>query len=294
MKPKNERYKVALVCLALLVAPLFSMYFHGRTERGQTVVESVLVSVTAPGQSAMHSVLYAAVGWWKRYVYLMDTEAQNEELRDAVADLQMVASRARGLEEEVLRLRAMLEFRQEHRELTLKAGQVVGRETSPFFAVSRVTLDQGGSDGVAVNMPVVTAAGVVGRVERVAGRFCDVMLLTDTRSRIDVQVAGKGVSGTLVGTGDGLPVFRYPYQDAALGAGDMLITTGHDKTFPKGLAVGTVGDPAVRQVGQQLEVGVEPAVRFSGVQEVFVVVAAGSEAPAGKEQGVPARGEAVP
>jgi rod shape-determining protein MreC len=271
MKPRQERYKVALLCLMLLVVPLFSMFFHGRQDRSQTLLETFLIKVTAPGQTTMHNAFSSVVALWKEYVYLVEVQEQNEELRAELERLKLLASRSRGLEEENRRLRALLDFKQEHAELVLHSAKIIARETSPYFSVSRIRLDQGSSDHIRPNQPVVTAAGIVGRVEKVAGDFCDVMLLTDTRSRIDVQVPGKGVSGMLEGTGDSLPVLRFPYQKNRPAKGDLLITTGHDRLFPKGLVAGYVATENIKQVGTQLEVQVEPAVRLPALQEVFVV-----------------------
>jgi len=272
MKQRHDRFKVAILCLFLLVLPLISMYFHGREDRSQTLMETALISMTAPGQNTMNGLFSSIVTVWTRYVYLVDVEEQNDMLRGELEKLKLIASRTRGLEEENRRLQSLLEFRQEHQELVLKSARIIARETSPFFSVSRVRLDRGSEDVVKPNMPVVTAAGVVGRIEHVAGIYCDVMLLTDTRSRIDVQVPGKGVSGTLVGLGDSLPAFRYPYLKTRLVKGDLLITTGHDRLFPKGLVAGYVASDSPRQVGTQLEVKVDPGVRLSALQEVFIVL----------------------
>ena len=272
MRQKHERFKVAFLCLLLLVLPLFSMYFHGRNDRNQTLLESGLVKITAPGQSTMHGAFSVLVGTWKRYFYLVDVEQQNETLRDSIEELKLLASRTRALDEENKRLHSMLDFKKEHSELELRSAKIIARETSPYFAVSRIRLDRGATDKVGRNMPVVTSSGVVGRIEKVAGEYCDVMMLTDSRSKIDVQVPGKGISGMLTGTGDGLPVFRYPYQKTALAKGDLLITTGHDRMFPKGLVAGYVASEQAKQVGTQLEARVEPSVRLSALQEVFVVL----------------------
>lgn len=289
MKPRQHRVKVATAALLMAVVPLFSMYFHGRLERSQTLFETALISVTAPGQETMHSIFATVVGWWKGYFYLVEVEEQNEHLRAELQKLMLIASRFRGLEEENRRLQEMLDFRKEHVELELQSARIIARETSPFFSVSRIRLDQGDAARVRVDMPVVTAAGIVGRIEKASGDYCDVMLFTDTRSRIDVEVPGKGISGMLVGLGDALPVLRFPYQKEQPTKGDLLISTGHDRLYPKGLVAGFVASETPRQVGTQLEVSVEPAVRFSSLQEVFVVLTqqlpfADDEAESGPEE----------
>ena len=271
MNPRQQRAKIAVVSLFLLVVPLASMYFHGKNDRQQSLMESMLIRLTSPGQDLTYTLFHNVVGAWHRYVYLVEVEKQNEEIRDKLNDLKLMASRAQGLEEEAKRLRAMLEFKQTHTELDLLSGRVIGRENSPYFSVSKLRLERGEADEVRTNMPVVTASGIIGRIEAVSGDYCDVMLLSDTRSRADVQVSGKGVNGIVLGTGDGPPTFRYPYQKARLSKGDLLITTGHDRIFPTGLVVGYLASDEPKQVGQQLEIEVDLAVNFSAVQEAFIV-----------------------
>lgn len=285
MRQKQERFKVALLSLFLLVAPLFSMYFHGRIDRPQSVFETVLMHMSGPGQSVMNGAFGTVVGWWKQYFFLVDVAQQNEELRQSIGELKLMAAQARGLGEENRRLRDMLAFRNEHTELRLVSAQIIARETSPYFSVSRIRLDRGSDDEVGENMPVLTAAGVVGRIEKVAGDYCDIMLITDSRSRIDVQIPGKGLTGTLVGTGDGLPVFRFPFQKARPAKGDALLTTGHDRLFPKGLVVGFILQDGARQSGKQLEAAVDPPVSFASLQEVFVAISAELQLPPPVQEG---------
>lgn len=271
MNHRPERYKLALLALVFLVLPLVSMYFHGKNERSQTWLESGLLSVTAPGQSVMHGVFATLVNAWDRYVYLVAVEEQNEELRTQLQTLAQKVGRTVDLEQENKRLRSALDFKSERSDLQLAAAQVVGRDISPQFSVVRIQLDRGQEDGLKPQMPAVTSQGVVGRIETLSGHNADILLVTDTRSRIDVNVSGKAVNGIVQGTGDGLPVFRFPYQKAKLAKGDVLVTTGHDKVYPKGLVVGYLAQSEPKQVDQQLEIPLEPAVQFSTLQELFLI-----------------------
>ncbi len=271
MNQRPERYKLALLALVFLVLPLVSMYFHGKTERTQTFIESGLLGVTAPGQTVMHGAFSTLVNAWDKYVFLVSVEEQNQELRTQLQTLAQKVGRTVDLEEENRRLRSALDFKRERSDLKLVSAQVVGRDISPQFSVVRIHLDRGQEDGLKPQMPVVTSQGVVGRIETLSGPSADVLLVTDSRSRIDVNVSGKSVNGIVQGTGDGLPVFRFPYQKARLAKGDVLVTTGHDKVYPKGLVVGYLTQADPKQVDQQLEISVEPAVLFSTLQEMFVI-----------------------
>jgi len=227
--------------------------------------DAMLVSAAAGDVDKAHA----------RYAYLAAVYDQNTRLLDENCELVklmvQLSSKRREIKRDTDLLSRMVDFRQEHTDLTLLSARIIPRETSPFSSVSRIRLDRGDADQVSADQPVVTAAGIVGRIEKVAGEYCDVMLLTDSRSRIDVQIPGKSISGTLMGTGDSLPVFRFPYQKSQLAKGDVLITTGHDRLFTKGLVAGYVATADVTLVGMHLEVEVDPGVQLSSLRYVFVV-----------------------
>jgi rod shape-determining protein MreC len=272
MKAHQQRLRLVVLCLILLLLPLLSMYHHGKSDRSQSLAESFLLRLTAPGQDAMNQVLVGVVAAWHRYVYLVRVEEQNQALRDQVDELKLVASRSKGLDIETRRLREMLDFKERKESMSLLAARVIGRDSSPQFSVIRLRLDRGEQERVRINHPVITPNGVVGRIEAVSGPYCDVMLITDVRSNMDVEISDRGVSGTLVGTGDGPPIFRFPFHKAQFQKGEPLLTTGHDRVFPKGLVVGYLASDAPRQVGQQQELPVETALTFSGLQDAFIVL----------------------
>ena len=60
------------------------------------------------------------------------------------------------------------------------AARVVGGSLTAHYRLARVSVD-GGSSAIAPGMPVVTGAGLIGRVEEVVGGYADVLLITDPR-----------------------------------------------------------------------------------------------------------------
>ena len=101
------------------------------------------------------------------------------------------------------------------------------------------------------------------------------MLAVDARSSVNVQVAGKGVTGNLQGTGDEEAYsaqLTYLHKAEALEEGDTIITSGHDRVFPPGIEVGYIRSLEERQNGLYYELQVVPAVNFSNLEEVLVVV----------------------
>ncbi|MGM0576990.1 MAG: rod shape-determining protein MreC [Myxococcota bacterium] len=282
MREFLERHRVTIASFAALVVPLFLLYVHGRSPRNTTVVEYALLRLTSPVELAASHMLEGVADVWSGYVALVDLEQENEKLQREVQVLTGEALRAKELEYENQRLRELLEFKRGRKALETVASHVIGQDVSPYARVVRIAIDVGEEDGVREGMPVVAAEGLVGRVKQVAGRYAEVMLTVDARSSVNVRVAGKGVTGSLEGTGAAdayMARLLYLNKAEPLEVGDTLVTSGHDKVFPPGIEVGYIRSLEERQRGLYYELQVAPAVNFSTLEEVMVVVGASAEEP---------------
>ena len=274
MAASKHRFFLPILFAVLFILPFASLYFHGKEIHRGSMFAQGLTSLAAPGQWVVAATIDGVTSTWRAYLYLVEVEEQNAELRDERKRLLEMVGRCQEALEENARLQRILDFREGREDLEFLAARVVARDTSPYFRVLRVVLDRGTEDAVRPGMPVVTHRGVVGKVERVSGRFCDVMLLTDSRSRLSAVIAGKGVTGTVVGQGDGLSYavsFHFPFQQVDLSADDLLVTTGHEQIFPSGLDVGRLVSGTVQPTGKHQEVSVVPAVDLGHLEEVLIV-----------------------
>ena len=231
-------------------------------------------------------------GVWSSYVALVDLKEDNRELKGENRLLTGEALRAKELGLENQRLRKLLEFKRERKDLKTVAAHVIGKDVSPYARVVRVAVDVGDADGIAEGMPVVANEGLVGRVGQVSGQYAEVMLTVDPRSSVNVKVAGKGVTGTLQGSqASSLYSARllYLHKAEAVAIQDTLVTSGHDRIFPPGIEVGYIRSVEERQRGVYYEMQVTPAVNFSILEEVLIVVSVtvGSESTAGDGEGAP-------
>jgi rod shape-determining protein MreC len=274
MARQKNRLLLPILFSTLLILPLALMYLHGRTGGRQTILSEAMTKLATPGQNTVAFLLDEATSLWRSYMYLVEVERQNEQLRTERRDLLELVGRCQEAVDENLRLTRLLDFKKSRDELQTVTARVIARDTSPWYRVLRVVLDRGAEDKVRSGMPVVTHQGVVGKIERVTGSYCDVMLLTDSRSRLSATVAGKEVSGTLVGNGDGVSysaTFQFPFQRVELQADDLLVTTGHEQIYPKGLSVGRLVSGTVNPTGKQLEIQVNTAVDLGHLDEVLII-----------------------
>ena len=116
--------------------------------------------------------------------------------------------------------------------------QVIGKDISP--ASSTITINKGSDDGIEKDMAVITAAGVVGRVQAVLPGTAKVILLTDPGSTLAVRVQRNREEGLLEGKlGNCAPSNMSPIMPTFRKAtcSSPRASTG---IYPKGLPVATV------------------------------------------------------
>jgi rod shape-determining protein MreC len=151
------------------------------------------------------------------------------------------------LQEENGRLRALLGVRAQYAASAI-AVQVLYTGRDPF--TQKLFVDKGSNAGVQAGAGVIDANGVVGQVTRVLPYMSEVTLITDRDQAVPVQVERSGVRSVLFGNGTGRsPELRFTSPSADIRAGDRLLTSGLDGTYPPGLAVAEIVD-VVHDSGQ--------------------------------------------
>jgi len=195
---------------------------------------------------------------------------ENNILRDRVVSLMHENSELRDAALENFRLRAMLDFR-ERFPLPLVSAEVVGY---PGLNIGgRLLIDAGWSCGVRINSAVITPAGLVGKIVEVGENSSVVQTLVGNAFGVSVLVERSRVAGILrwVGPNDWRMIGLSTGDDVR--PGDLILTTGAGTVFPKGIRVGVVSKIEVPTEARSGWVHVEPFLRFSAVEEVFVVIA---------------------
>lgn len=245
--------------------------------------------LTSPAQHAMSGVVASLSRVFTDYVWLVGVVEENRDIRRQNEVLAGLVQDREQLRKENRRLKELLRFKGERPELQTLAAQVIAKDVSPFHRVLKVALSAGADDGLERFQPVITPAGVVGHVERALGRYAEVKLAVDSDSRIATAAVGRDVKGTLVGSGDRgdfLATFETLGEAVAPGeeqrpleAGDMLVTSGEDERYPKGLVVGHIGEGPARQSDLGWVYPVVPSVNFRTLDLVQIVTDHISTAP---------------
>jgi rod shape-determining protein MreC len=268
---RKSRFLLGALVLAHLV--VISRQVEG--EGGVSLLQRGLWSVLVPPQRVVAGAIHGVKGVWQGYVGLRGARDENRRLQERVRELETRLEASREQIGEAARLREILELRPILPFPTITA-QVIAREGVPWFR--NLTIDKGQRDGVVLNAPVLGVGGVLGRVVAVGPAAAKVQLLLDRdcglgvrieRTRTTAVVAGQ-VAFSDSGTNDLLMKYVPVLADVAVG--DVVVTSGLDQIYPKGLVVGRV-----RSVGKGSglfkEVAVQPSANFEKIEEVMVATA---------------------
>ncbi len=251
-----------LIYLCILLA-VFVLLFAGA--RSFHVVQFGIIKAT----SIPIRILSFPLNEIKKVLYYHRTFDEYKRLKEEV---DVLRSRLVGLEEvirENTRLDDLLKFK---RELVYSSAvaNVIGR--NPSYWNSTMIIDRGVDDGIRQGMPVVNAAGVIGKIAEVGSDTSKVILLTDPQFSIAALVQGPRESGLVSGTLKGVCRMRYIRTNAKVDIGDKVITSKLSLSFPEGLLIGEIIAVNNGSKNPAIEYVVEPAVAFSQIEEVLVIL----------------------
>jgi len=162
-----------------------------------------------------------------------NAELRTEQLKEAPELLTLETLRAENQQ-----LRQLLDARAKFPSDAVFA-EIVYAGRDPF--TRKVIIDKGSQQGVQLGQPVIHTQGVLGQVTRVQPLLAEVTLVTDKDHAIPVEVLRNGLRGVAFGSGDGSTLeLRHMAANAEVAQGDVLVTSGLDGVYPRGLPVARV------------------------------------------------------
>ena len=271
---REIRQKAPLWLIGLLLANVVIMAIDARDSQGQQQIVRVWTqTVATPVQNVSSKAGGATSNFFRQIFNFQSIAAENEQLKQRVTEMQSELHNARLQAAENERLKGLLDLRNQTTYQTLPA-RVIARDPSVWF--NTITINRGTSSGVKINMPVVSATGIVGRVITVSPWASQVMLVTDEKAGAGAVVGQLGESGALGsvrGRPDlGLIEMRYVSGLEKVTLGDYVMTTGQDGIYPPGLNVGEIVDVKNGTATQPHQILIRPGARLDRMEEVAVLL----------------------
>jgi rod shape-determining protein MreC len=263
------RERVGYLFLAVVLGHIILISAQVTSRTGVPVLETVTFGLFAEVQRTLTAGVSGVRQVWGNYVGLRRVKAENEELKRRLADLQIELQQQRAMADRSRGLESLLKLRDQS-ALTTAAATIIASGATPDFRT--LTIDKGSRDGLRSDMAVLAPAGVVGRVVVPSLRAAKIQLLIDRNAAAGAIVERSRAQGVIIGQGDDRLYMEYVSEAADIVAGDMVMTSGIDGIFPKGFIIGQI--ESVEKTGPAYKrITVKPAVDFSSLEEVLVVLA---------------------
>ncbi len=260
----------------IVVTVLFFLIFLGiytwneRTGKMDTISTNVGIEITGFVLRSVMFVQTSVSDFWDNYINLVNAQDENITLKKEVNSLKRELADLKEDLAELNRLRNLIniEYRPDWKTIGVRilAWRLGANDFFDSFLLSK-----GFFSGAKVGTPIIDAKGLVGRVLK-AGPYTSVaLLLTDSGSSVAV-ISEKGrVSGILQGNGHNKFLsMRFVKQNEKISVGELVLTSGLDLSFPKGIPVGKVVNVKYGK-NSMLDIQVEPLVVFDKLEEVLLL-----------------------
>jgi len=264
-----SRHRPFALLIAVVFAQVLLLAFQIKRDRDVPLIRYWAADLVTPVGRVGTWTSSKIRGVWTGYIALHGAHVENARLQ---AELDQLRLRNYELETEAAeahRLRQLLDFREAHPEAPMLAAQVIGASADPTSHT--LFINRGQHDGLRRDMAVITPDGIVGKIVEVfTNNTAQVLLMNDKESGVGALFADSRTHGVVKGTGDPLPIMDYVVNDEKVHPGEVILTSGEDRIFPKGLPIGLVKDASQALPFQIIHV--EPAVRLDRLEDVLVLL----------------------
>ena len=265
----STRIKVILVVAGLLTAGLAVL--SGITNT--TIMDLATQGLTAPFRAAATALTTQAEKYYSYMFRYEALEAENELLKEQIAQMEDVARKADSVSRENERLRKLLELQATHEDYEMVDAYIIAWSSTDWE--NTFTINRGTAAGIDVNMCAVTANGeVVGLVTEVGPNYAVVKTVLDSTLEISATLADSGYNG-MVGGGyisghETLLKMDYLPSSSIIRNKDQVVTSG-STVYPRGLILGYVVDAGYEDTGVAKYALLDPAAEINSLEQVFII-----------------------
>ncbi len=264
-----SRKQFIFVGIILFIAINFIVVsMSSRESLPASALEKVFIPITSPVQHAVTDTINYINNIWNTYFISVRAVKDNIRLKKQLADAKEIKNRYEELRLENIRLKRFVDFTSQVPD-TYVAAQIIARDPSPWFKT--VMIDKGSDAGLSKGNPVLVSDGIVGKIVKVSKKSSRVLLIIDRNSSVDALVQNSRVRGIVKGNNEDNCFFVYVLRKDEVKSGEMIISSGLDQIFPKGLQIGRV--LKVTKGHSQLfqNITLKTSVDFDKIEEVLVI-----------------------
>lgn len=265
------KFKILVIVAVFLVG---IMAYAGANGRLTAAPQELLSVVLTPLQKVTSALSGGAASVREKYTSIDDVMDRNEQLEAENAELRQQMVDYDRIKAENDAYKALARIQDTNSEASYVSAFVIGRD--PLDEFGGFTLDQGSTDGVAVNDAIISDRGyLLGVVVEVDATSCKVMTILHPSFNAAGVISRTRENGIITGSADyaadGQCVLTNLDRATEARKGDQVITTGLGGVFPANLLVGTVQEVVPEQSGKSSSAVILPGADPRTVKHVFII-----------------------
>ena len=265
----STRVRVVIIVALLLAVGLTVVGDLTNLNIGDMLVKGILTPIRT-GASRLTDQAQQLYNYMFRYESLV---AENESLKEQIAQLEEDVRMADSISRENDRLRDALSMKEAREDFNLVDCYIISRSSQEWSSI--FTVNRGSAAGIEPGMCAVTANGeLVGLVSEVGPNYAEVKSVLDSSLEISATISASGYNGMVQGghaTGlEGLLRMNYLPSSAVIRNHDQVVTSG-STVYPRNLIMGYVVDAGFDDTGVAKYALLEPAVNIGSLEQVFII-----------------------
>ena len=265
--PRVKAIVVAAVVLALLVTIASAVI------TGTPFLANAVQTVLSPLRSAVAAIDRQAERYYNYLFAYESLQAENEQLKKELLDIQQSVRTAETYQRENEHLRQLLGLSEEHEDYSFVSAYIISWDSSDYK--SAFTIGKGTNSGLEEGMCAVTENGqVVGLITKVGVNWATITTIMDSSLEISASIASSGYTGVVLGTylPDGSSILRMNYllTDAIIKNDDQVVTTG-STLYPRGLLLGYITNASQDETGVAKYATLNPSCDLDNLEQIFII-----------------------
>ncbi len=265
----NRKIRILLIVAVLLAVGL--AIADSLTDA--SLLGKLTQSTLTPIRGAVNGLANQAEKFYSYMFRYEALEAENERLKEQIAQMEDDARRADSVSRENDRLRAVAEMKAHHEDYDTVDAYLISWDSNDWS--STFTINRGTSSGIDVDMCAVTANGeVVGLVTEAGSNYAVVKTLLDSSLEVSAAIASNGYSGMVRGgyiSGQSdLLRMNYVSSAAVMRNNDQVVTSG-STMYPRNLIIGYIIDAGFENTGVAKYAILQPAADIANLEQVFII-----------------------
>ena len=268
----NRKKVIFLIIGVILLVALIGLSLRDR--QNASLPEKIVKDAVGFAQSIVAKPTNYVTGFIEDIDAMINTYEENKRLKSRLEEFGTLQAEVNELTVENKRLQKLVGKQDSLRKYDPIQANVIAR--NPDQWEEKLILNQGSNDGVKLNMAVITAQGLIGKVVQTTPQTSEVELLStsNTNYRVSATIANKKkeTNGLIEGYDRkrGELILKRVDSELSVKKGDKVTTSGLGGIFPKGILIGEVTKVSTDDFGLTKLAYVKPAADFSMIDHVII------------------------